>query len=335
MSETKKKAAIVFTGGTIGSAAKDGVISVNGGAKRALLSKASARTGKIYDFDQYEPYTVLSENVSGKEITLLVECMSQILKKDYKGVVVTHGTDTLQYTASLLSYLLGANTPPVVLVSSDYPLDDERANGMDNFIAATEFIENGCGKGVFVAYKNPGENVKIHRGGRLLPAVAYSGAIYSVRNSFYGEYIDGKFIKNEKYVAIPDEITPIGEVKLSEYANGILWIKPYAGLFYPPLSASVKAVLHDSFHSGTVRTDGTAVARFAAELKEKNIPLYLTGATGKGAHYESTRKYGELGFKILPEISPVAAYCKLWLALTTGKKEDFLFASLGEDILPE
>ena len=59
----------------------------------------------------------------------------------YDGIIVTHGTDTLPYSAAALSYALGNNCIPVCLVSSNYPIEDERANGVDNLHGAIRLIE--------------------------------------------------------------------------------------------------------------------------------------------------------------------------------------------------
>jgi len=64
----------------------------------------------------------------------------------YDGIIITHGTDTLAYTAAALSFYFNAIKIPILLVSSDYPLDDSKANGLDNFMCAVEFIRQKCGQ---------------------------------------------------------------------------------------------------------------------------------------------------------------------------------------------
>jgi L-asparaginase len=67
----------------------------------------------------------------------------------------------MPYTAAYLGLKLGLCDIPVVLVSAAYPLSDSRSNGLDNFRGAVDFIRSGVGKGVFVSYRNSGENVMI------------------------------------------------------------------------------------------------------------------------------------------------------------------------------
>ena len=93
------------------------------------------------EFATLNPYTILSENLSSEHLNILTDTVVSNIAL-YDGIIVTHGSDTLQYSASALAYAVGCESVPVVLVSSNFPLEDERANGIYNFIGAVEFINN-------------------------------------------------------------------------------------------------------------------------------------------------------------------------------------------------
>lgn len=57
---------------------------------------------------------------------------------DYDGFVVLHGTDTMAYTASALSFLLEGLTKPVILTGSQLPIGQLRTDGKENVITAIE-----------------------------------------------------------------------------------------------------------------------------------------------------------------------------------------------------
>jgi len=66
--------------------------------------------------------------------------------KDYDGFVVLHGTDTMSYTASALSFMLEGLEKPVILTGSQLPIGVLRSDGKDNLINAIEIAghkENG------------------------------------------------------------------------------------------------------------------------------------------------------------------------------------------------
>ena len=55
---------------------------------------------------------------------------------DYDGFVVLHGTDTMAYTASALSYMLENLTKPVIFTGSQLPIGQLRTDGKENLITA-------------------------------------------------------------------------------------------------------------------------------------------------------------------------------------------------------
>jgi L-asparaginase len=282
------------------------------------------------DFQTEEPYRILSENMNGTYLNLLAGTIEKVLARgDSDGVIITHGTDTLQYTAAVLGYLFGTQGIPVVLVSSDYPLEDARANGLENFAYAVDFITHRYGSGVYVSYKNPGGNPKIHRATRLLPHMTASSLVFSIADSYFGEYEGKKFIYNSSYTCVKkgdisgevcyNRMTGAdgGSIRLSENAPEILWIHPYVGMCYPKITGNDKAVLLDSYHSGTIGIS-KELHDFMDDAGKQKIPVFLYGLPLEEHAYETVKSYEQMGIQVLPEMSGIAAYCKLWLALCGG-----------------
>ena len=95
--------------------------------------------------------------------------------------------------------------------------------------------------------------------------------------------------------------------------NGrVLFLRPYVGMPYPTVTDEVKSVLLEGWHSGTLATSGEELRRFCAQAAEKGVPVYLTGSA-EGFEYESKKAFEELRIRVLPPLSPVAAYMRLWL----------------------
>ena len=131
--------------------------------KRELLELIASDV----ELEVYNPYTVLSEQLDGKLLSKLIATVSDVLKESFDGIIVIHGTDTLQYSAAALSLAYADSKVPIVLVSSNYTLDNPKANGRDNLKYAVEFVKETIG-GVFVSYRNLGQNPEIHLGSRVL-----------------------------------------------------------------------------------------------------------------------------------------------------------------------
>lgn len=295
--------AVVFTGGTIGSKNDGGVIAP-GQPNRKLLSVCP----DYVKADVYEPYTTLSEYLTGEHINKLVLQIKELLSKNYDGIIVTHGTDTIQYTAAALGFIFASIDIPILLVGAQYVLDDKRSNGYINFTDSLEFIRQSLGKGVFVCYRNADGKRNVHLGVRLLAARAYSDDLESVKNSVFGEFAQNGFVKNDAFKPVTIKSDFFKNATLNKFCKKILCLEARAGLYCDDIPDKISAILHSSFHCGTLNTHETNIFKKA---KEKNIPIFLTGS-GNTA-YESASVFDELGIDALPQMSPLSAYVKLWL----------------------
>jgi len=330
-----KKILVVFTGGTIGSALHDGFIAPDEKKGYRLIDeyrKLSPYTFCNIDINQdsqyndnqihlqidtVEPYRILSENLNGTHINSLIDCIKKYVSStddsphNYDGIIITHGTDTLQYTSAAMGYAFSNTKIPIVIVSSNYILDDKRANGLDNFYYAVEFITKVDEAGVFVSYRNGESSQLIHRATRLLPHLPCDDHLYSIGNAHYGEFISSEFIKNEKTTYKNSCFYNPDDIHIQK-KSPILFIRPLPGQPYPTIDDKIAAILLDSYHSGTIDTADKAIFKFTKEAKTKNIPVFLTGAENRTG-YESTKVYNELGIHVLPKASPIAMYIKLWI----------------------
>ena len=322
---------VIFTGGTIGSAQSAAGLAPSGEAPRRLLADYQKRTGDKTVFPTAEPYTILSEDLTFSNIAVLTDCIRE-KSREWDGIIVTHGTDTLQYTAAALSYLLGLNSKPVVLVSSNYPLEDTRANGLDNFCGAVDFLRQYPeARGVYAAYKNTDETLKIHRGARVLAHPAFSDDIVSLGRAAY-EQKGGNFVPVDGFLEHDDAQTSFYGTELATVEGKVLFLRVHPGMVYPALDG-IRAVLLKTYHSGTLATDSVALQRFARSAMEKNIPIFLTGVPEGGTAYASGNAFAKLGLIAAPPISPIAAYMKLCLAV--GDERDpckALSLPLGGDL---
>lgn len=330
------KILFVFTGGTIGSTLGAGnIISPDAAKSYKIIEAYGSKYPLDFEYDTLEPYTELSENNTGANLKRLSACILQNLTKDYDGIVVTHGTDTLQYTAAALGYAVGSDSVPICIVSANRPIEHPESNALDNLHAAISFIKRCEGRGVFVPYRNDDSNtVMLHRATRLLAGKAFSDEVSSIFDSVWGHFdADFNFIKNENYAEKADEIAPLDLSALGDFSERILLLPAYTGMNYPSVSRKVKYILLNTYHSGTVNTKSERAKKFFLKAKKKGVRVYATGVTG-GPDYASAAEYEALGIVGLKNISPVAAYIKLWILSETGADIDnAMTASLAGDIV--
>lgn len=316
----------VFTGGTIGSTKSEGVISPDSENSYKLIEMYTKKDKNV-EFTAVQPLNILSENMNGKFLTQLYKCISSYNLSRFDGVIVAHGTDTLQYTAAYLSYAFGLCKTPIVLVSANFPLEDERSNGFHNFCGAVELIRSRKGRGVFVSYANCEYFADIHRGAKVLQHTAYSDELYSIHDNIFGEIHGEEFVKNDFYSEQQDEISLADCTELEETSD-VLYVKPYVGMTYPQIRQGTKAVLLEGYHSGTLNTYSNELTKFCLDAEKCGVPVYLTGAE-QGFFYESKLMFEKLKIEVLPPASPIAMYMKLWML----KKDRFddVFLPCGGD----
>ncbi len=327
------KLLFVFTGGTIGSTFNGGYISTDKNKPYTLINMYMENFEFNDSYDIIEPYTALSENNSGKTIKMLVKSVLQNLGKAYDGIIVTHGTDTIQYSSAALAYAVGNTSIPICLVSSNYPVEDCRANAIYNLHSAVKFIREQKQNGVWVPYKNPNEPIKIHRASRLLAGQAFSSRLDSILDSHFG-YYDNNFIfhKNCNFYESADEITPMNIEGLADSCDNILRVLPYPGMVYHELNDKIKYVICESYHSGTINTKSSETLRFLESAAEREIEVFLTGISNEKA-YESTKALKKYNIHPLFNSAPIAMFMKLWIASSSGTDPKLIMnKSLAGDI---
>ncbi len=241
---------------------------------------------KAVKFFVRRPLNILSENMTVGNLNTLVKRLKSYNIERYDGVIILHGTDTLHFTAPLLSLLLGGINRPVFLVSSQLPLYNPAANGGENFKVAVEHIVNGIAPNVYVPYRN-NDNMYIHFAAHLTGCANHSNDFYS---STMQRLPNGKFYKGK---ASPDTEPLL--YRINELKSCVLRITPYTGIDYSRYSLrGVRAVLHHTYHSETLAAAGSG--RYSAlSLKrrcdEANPPIDFfiePCESDKSYRYEST-----------------------------------------------
>lgn len=139
----KKKILLIATGGTIASA-----LGVNGLIPQLSadgLLKYVPEIFRFCDVDAVQPYSIDSTNVTPSHWLTLAETIREHYD-NYDGFVVCHGTDTMSYTAAMISYLVQHSPKPIVFTGSQQPIDkedtDARINLRDSFLYAA--YDNAC-----------------------------------------------------------------------------------------------------------------------------------------------------------------------------------------------
>jgi L-asparaginase len=133
----KKSIYVAYTGGTIGMQRSDqGFIPVSGHLQQQLANMPEFHRAEMPDFTihEYEPL------IDSSDMTPLDwQSIADDIRKNYDqydGFVILHGTDTMAFTASALSFMLENLAKPVIVTGSQIPLEQLRSDGQQNLLNA-------------------------------------------------------------------------------------------------------------------------------------------------------------------------------------------------------
>jgi len=143
-----KKILLLTTGGTIASLpTSEGLAPGLGGSDLAgYLGSLTAN----YDLTIRDILHLDSSNIQPEEWQLIAHAVCDACAS-FDGIVISHGTDTMAYTASVLSFMLRGLSIPVVLTGSQLPIDHPLTDGTDNLRTAFAMAASGQ-PGVFIAF---------------------------------------------------------------------------------------------------------------------------------------------------------------------------------------
>ncbi len=334
-----KKILVMLTGGTICSAVdKDGK-RYSEASKINIINeykKGPSPCAKDLDFDTVTPTDILSENMTTEKWNEILNTFRNIDTKEYIGVIVLHGTDTLGFTAPLLSVALAGFSIPVMLVSAQLPLSENGTNGHHNFKVAAELISNGIRPNVYAVYRNSDGVTYLHQGAHLEQCENFSDDFFS-RTAKVIENTENAKLEGVPFKPARMLLSEMGELKPS-----VLCITPYVGLDYELFRLDkIKAVLHGTYHTESVCVDRSrgvgdvtdfSIIKLSERCKESEVDLFLAPCSAAAFCYESTGDAIKHGARPIAGQNFQTAYVKLLVGHALGLCGDLLQKFVNSDI---
>ncbi|XRX43064.1 MAG: asparaginase [Buchnera aphidicola (Tetraneura sorini)] len=158
----KKNIYIAYTGGTIGmKKSKNGYVPISGHLQKQIAEMPEFYSSEmpIFTIKEYQPI-IDSSNITPKEWKIIGNDIKKKYHK-YDGFIILHGTDTMAYTASALSFILENLQKPIIITGSQIPLSEIRSDGRQNLINALFLVTNYPINEVTLFFNN-----KLYRGNR-------------------------------------------------------------------------------------------------------------------------------------------------------------------------
>lgn len=261
---------------------------------------------------------------------------------EYDGFVVLHGTDTMAFTASALSFMLQGLTKPVILTGSQLPIGVLRTDGKENLLTA---IEIAAAKHSDGTAKVPEVCIYFHdklmRGNRTTKVSADSFDAFK-SNNFPNLAVSGIEIHyNEPAIRKADAATTLQPHYVMD--SNIIIFSLFPGI-QPDIvkrvleNSELKGVIFRTFGSGNApRSEWLADALTEATKKGKIIVNVTQCSTGsvKMSLYETGRQLLEAGIISGKDMTVEAALTKLMYLLGCGYSPEDVRREMKRDIAGE
>lgn len=292
----KRKVLIIYTGGTIGME-KD---YTTGSLKPFNFDLIFEKLPEIKLLEcetfvySFEP-PLDSSDIGPKDWKAIAEVIEQNYPL-YDGFLILHGTDTMAYTSSALSFMLKGLQKPVILTGSQLPIGDLRTDAKENLLTSLYYAslyEND--KAVIQEVALYFEH-QLLRGNRSMkyssenfdafqspnyPILGKSGVSLNIKKEFLFRSSEDKF-----------EV----DYHLNEKVH-LCRIFPGMDLSYLLQISSVKVVIIQVFGSGTIFGDEKTL-NILKKLKEQNIEIIVISQCPSGkvsiGKYENSNIFGEI-----------------------------------------
>ena len=239
----KKRILLLTTGGTIASLPTDRGLSpgLNGTALAGLLPQGVL---EHYAITVRDILHLDSSNIQPEEWQTIARHVYEN-RTQYDGIVITHGTDTMAYTASVLSFMLQGIGVPVVLTGAQLPMTHPLTDGLDNLRTALAMAASGTA-GVFLAFDR-----KVILGCRAVKTRTTDFDAFESVNAPLAATVDGKGLRIHRQ-ALP---VPAGSCALRDrLCDKVFLIKLTPGLdpeiFDMLLQMHYRGIVIEAFGAG-------------------------------------------------------------------------------------
>ncbi|MDZ5471178.1 asparaginase (plasmid) [Bacillus sp. 31A1R] len=312
----KKKILVIHTGGTISMSEDASTGAVQPGDKNPLTEVTKNLT-EMADILIEEPFHLPSPHITPAEMLTLKKIIDQYAKQELiSGVVITHGTDTLEETAYFLDLTVDT-TIPIVVTGAMRSSNEIGADGLYNLISSIKVAasEQAINKGVLVVL-----NDEIHTAENVTKT--HTSNVSTFQSPQYGPI----GIVTKRGVFFHHAPTKRECYEISDVSKRVVLIKAHAGM-----DSSLLNAIHDLQFDGVVIEalgQGNlppATVEGLKQLIKSNIPVVLVSRCFNGIAqdvygYEGGGKHlKELGAIFSNGLNGQKARLKLLIGLASNK----------------
>jgi glutamyl-tRNA(Gln) amidotransferase subunit D len=333
------KILLLSTGGTIASKIDYRTGAVTPVLTAEELNSSVPELAKIANIDAEVLFSEYSENIMPDHWLKIAEKINEYSKSDYSGIIIAHGTDTMHYTSSFLSFALAGFPIPIVLVGSQRSSDRASSDAALNLIGAAKFITESNTKGIYIVMHQDENDdaIACHIGTRVRKNhTSKRGAFQTIGDNPAFIITENQIQKNiTKDFFKENEFQP--KINLD---TKVALVKYYPG--YDPklldqiIEMNFKGIIFEGTGLGHI---GKVMYENVKKANEKGIFLGMTSQCIDGrvgmTVYESGRDLLDLGIIPLENMIPEVALVKTMWAIGNSQNTEEVKKIMLQNIASE
>ena len=327
----KRKILLIYTGGTIGmqkDKVKNTLVPFNFSNLLDVIPELKSNHINLYNISTKNPIDSSNMNTSNWiEIATLIKDNYTT----YDSFVILHGTDTMAYTASALSFMLENLNKAVILTGSQIPIGERRTDAKENLITSVEIATAGKINEVCIYFED-----QLYRGNRTVKINTEQFEAFCSPNF----PILAEAGVNIKYKNNLNKVT--GRFKVhTKISNDVAILKLFPGITITTIKAilnSAKGIVIESFGSGNASNSVEFYQLLERANKTGKILINITQCLHGSAvlrHYEASEPFGKSGAICGKDMTTEAAVTKLMFLLGKGLTNERIKTKLQANLRGE
>ena len=325
----KKKILLLTTGGTIACLPGGEGLEPR---HSDIMERELQQLGTYYDITVMDSMCLDSSNMRPEEWQqIAADIFSN--RAGFDGIVVSHGTDTMAYTASAVTFMLPDIDIPVVFTGSQLPLADMLSDGPDNLRTAFAMAASGH-PGVFLAFDR-----KVMLGCRAVKVRASGFSAFASVNAHYAAQVTGLGLEIDSSI-LP---RPQGQARLMQgLSKDVFLLKLTPGLnpaIFDMLAAmGYKGIVIEAFGLGGFNVLGKGLRGIRRAIEDGVSVVVTTQCLYDSADlrvYQVGNRLLDLGVIQARDMTTEAAMTKLMWAIGQGMDQAQIAALFEQNLAGE